>query len=300
VHMASWLGTAMLMARDKARWTGTLVFIGQPAEETVGGAAAMLKDGLFSRFPKPDYVFAIHDDDGIAAGTVGYVPGYSHANSDAIDITIYGRGGHGAAPQNTVDPIVIAARTVLALQTIVARELDPHDPAVITVGSIHAGTKHNIIPDTARLQLTVRTYKPEVRKHVLDSISRIARAESEAGGAPQPPKIELSDSTNANYNDPALTNRVAGALRRTLGGDHVIEIPSKMVSEDFSEYGRAGVPSTMFFVGAVHPTKLQEAKGTGEHLPGLHSSGFAPDLKPTIETAVATETTALLELLGKK
>jgi len=300
VHMTSWLGTAMLMARDKTRWSGMLVFIGQPAEETVGGASAMLKDGLFTRFPKPEYVFAVHDDDSLPAGTVGFVPGYSHASSDSVDITIYGRGGHGAAPQNTVDPIVIAARTVLSLQTIVSRELDPHDPAVVTVGSIHAGTKHNIIPDTAHLQLTVRSYRPEVRKHLLDSIARIARAESEAGGAPQPPKIEVSDGTNANYNDPALTNRVAAALRKTLGNDRVVEIPSKMVSEDFSEYGRAGVPSTMFFVGAVNPVKFQQAKASGEHLPGLHSSGFAPDLKPTIETAVLSETTALLDLLGKK
>jgi len=300
VHMTSWLGTAMLMARDKTRWSGTLVFIGQPAEETVGGASAMLKDGLFTRFPKPEYVFAVHDDDSLPAGTVGFVPGYSHASSDSVDITIYGRGGHGAAPQNTVDPIVIAARTVLSLQTIVSRELDPHDPAVVTVGSIHAGTKHNIIPDTAHLQLTVRSYRPEVRKHLLDSIARIARAESEAGGAPQPPKIEVSDGTHANYNDPALTNRLAAALRKTLGNDQVVEIPSKMVSEDFSEYGRAGVPSTMFFVGAVNPVKFQQAKASGEHLPGLHSSGFAPDLKPTIETAVLSETTALLDLLGKK
>ena len=203
-------------------------------------------------------------------------------------------------PQNTVDPIVIAARTVLSLQTIVSRELDPHDPAVITVGSFHAGTKHNIIPDTAHLQLTVRSYRDEVRKHLLASITRIARAEAEAAGAPQPPKIEFSEPTYANYNDPALTNRIATALRKTMGNDHVIEIPSKMVSEDFSEYGRAGVPSTMFFVGAVDPVKFQQAKAKGEHLPGLHSSEFAPDLKPTIETAVVTETTALLDLLGKK
>jgi amidohydrolase len=300
VHMTSWLGTATLMARDKAHWSGTLIFIGQPAEEAVGGASAMLKDGLFTRFPKPDYVFAIHDDDSLPAGVVGFVPGYSHASSDSVDITIYGRGGHGAAPQDTVDPIVIAARTILALQTIVSRELDPHDPAVVTVGSIHAGTRYNIIPDTAHLQLTVRSYRPEVRKHLLDSIARITRAESEAAGAPQPPKVEVADGAYANYNDPALTNRLAGALRKTLGNEHVIEIPPKMVSEDFSEYGRAGVPSTMFFVGAVNPAKLQEAKGKGEHLPGLHSSHWAPDLKPTIETAVVTETTALLDLLGNK
>lgn len=300
LHMTAWLGTATLLARDKSRWSGTLLFIAQPAEETVGGAAAMLKDGLFTRFSRPNFVFAVHDDTDLPAGKVGFVPGFSHANVDSVDITIFGKGGHGATPQNTVDPIVIAARTVLALQTIVAREVNPQDPAVVTVGSIHGGTKHNIIPDQVKLQLTVRTDRDEVRKHVLASIQRIARAEAEAAGAPQPPKVEFSEPTDANYNDPALTQRIAVALRRTLGDANLVQIPPKMVSEDFTEYGRAGVPATMFFVGAVDPVKFQQAKATGTRVPGLHSSTFAPDLKPALETAIATEMAAVLELLPKK
>ena len=299
VHMSAWMGTATLLSNSRDQWRGTLVLIGQPAEETVGGAAAMLKDGLFTRFPKPDYVIAIHDESDLPAGTVGYIPGYSHANVDSVDITIYGKGGHGAMPQTTVDPIVIAARTVLALQTIVSREIDPRDPAVITVGSIHGGTKHNIIPDSVHLQLTVRSYKPETRKHLLASIERIAKAESQAGNAPKPPLVEFSDASDSVYNDPKLTERVAAVLRKRLGNDKVVEMPPKMVAEDFSEYGKAGVPSVMFFVGAVNPAKYEAAKASGTRLPSLHSSQFAPDVKPTLETAIEAETAVLLDLLGK-
>ncbi len=299
VHMSAWMGTATLLSRARDQWRGTLVLIGQPAEETVGGAAAMLKDGLFTRFPKPDYVIAFHDDSDLPAGTVGFIPGYSHANVDSVDITIYGKGGHGAMPQTTVDPIVIAARTVLSLQTIVSRELDPRDPAVITVGSIHGGTKHNIIPDQVHLQLTVRSYQPETRKHLLASIERIAKAESEAGNAPKPPLVEYSDASDSVYNDPKLTERVVAVLRRRLGDDKVVQMPPKMVAEDFSEYGKAGVPAMMFFVGAVNPAKYQEAKASGTRLPSLHSSLFAPDVKPTLETAMEAETAVMLDLLGK-
>ena len=299
VHMSAWIGTATLLSQARDQWRGTLVLIGQPAEETVGGAAAMLKDGLFTRFPKPDYVIAFHDDSDLPAGMVGFTPGYSHANVDSVDITIYGKGGHGAMPQTTVDPIVIAARTVLSLQTIVSRELDPRDPAVITVGSIHGGTKHNIIPDSVHLQLTVRSYKPETRKHLLASIERIARAESEAGNAPRPPLMEVSDSSDSVYNDPKLTERVAAVLRRRLGSNNVVEMPPKMVAEDFSEYGKTGVPTVMFFVGAVDPAKYREARASGTPLPSLHSSHFAPDLKPTLETAIEAETAVMLDLLAK-
>ncbi len=299
VHMSAWMGTATLLSKARDQWRGTLVLIGQPAEETVGGAAAMLKDGLFTRFPKPDYVIAFHDDSDLPAGTVGFTPGYSHANVDSVDITIFGKGGHGAMPQTTIDPVVIAARTVLVLQTIVSRELDPRDPAVVTVGSIHGGTRHNIIPDSVHLQLTVRSYKPETRKHLLASIQRIAKAESEAGGTPKPPLVEFSDSSDSVYNDPKLTERVAAVLRRRLGNDKVVEMPPKMVAEDFSEYGKAGVPAMMFFVGAVNPAKYQAAKASGERLPSLHSSLFAPDVKPTLETAMEAETAVMLDLLGK-
>jgi len=299
LHMSAWMGTATLLSQSRDRWRGTLVLIGQPAEETVGGASAMLKDGLYMRFPKPDYVIAIHDDADLPAGTVGITPGFAYANVDSVDITIYGKGGHGAMPQKTVDPIVIAARTVLALQTIVSRELGPSDPAVITVGSIHGGTKHNIIPDQVHLQLTVRSYREEVRKHLLAAIERIARAEAEAGAAPKPPLVEFSEPTYAVYNDPQLTERVAVALRRRLGEDKVVRVEPKMIAEDFSEYGRAGVPATDLWVGAVNPDKYEAAKKSGESLPSLHSSQFAPDLRPTLATAIETETTVLLDLLGK-
>jgi amidohydrolase len=299
VHMSAWMGTATLLSKARDQWKGTLILIGQPAEESVGGAAAMLKDGLFTRFPRPDYVIAFHDDSDLPAGMVGYIPGYSHANVDSVDITIYGKGGHGAMPQTTIDPVVIAARTVLALQTIVSRELDPRDPAVVTVGSIHGGTRHNIIPDSVHLQLTVRSYKPETRKHLLASIQRIAKAESEAGGAPKPPLVEFSDSSDSVYNDPKLTERVAAVLRKRLGNDNVVQMPPKMVAEDFSEYGKAGVPAMMFFVGAVNPARYQAAKASGERLPSLHSSVFAPDVMPTLETAMEAETAVMLDLLGK-
>ncbi|MFZ3212101.1 MAG: amidohydrolase [Terriglobales bacterium] len=299
IHMSAWIGTATLLSQARDQWRGTLVLIGQPAEETVGGAAAMLADGLFTRFPKPDYVIAIHDESELPAGMVGYTPGYSHANVNSVDITIYGKGGHGAMPQTTVDPIVIAARTVLALQTIVSREIGPGDPAVITVGSIHGGTKHNIIPDSVHLQLTVRSYKPETRKHLLAAIERIVKAESEAGGAPKPPLVEFSEGSDSVYNDPKLTEREVAALQRQLGKGNVVEMPPKMVSEDFSEYRKSGAPTVMFFVGAVDPEKYREARASGTALPSLHSSQFAPDLKPTLVTAIETETTVLLDLLGK-
>ncbi|HEX5133868.1 MAG TPA: amidohydrolase, partial [Thermoanaerobaculia bacterium] len=253
IHMTSWIGAATLLSRAKDRWRGTLMMVGQPAEERGGGASKMLADGLFTRFPKPDFAFAIHDSAQAPAGTVLPISGYALANVDSVDITIYGRGGHGAYPHTTIDPIVIAARTVLALQTIVGRENNPLDPAVATVGSIHGGTKHNIIPDQVKLQLTVRSYKDDVRKHLLASIERIAKAEAAAAGAPRPPDVAVSDGTPATYNDPAVTKRVADALVRGLGADRVSQAEPVMGGEDFSEFGRAGVPSTLVWVGAVEP-----------------------------------------------
>ncbi len=300
IHMATWLGTARLLTSMKDRWRGTVMMVAQPAEEIVSGASAMLKAGLFTRFPKPDFAIAVHDDSDLPAGQVGYTPGYVLSNANSVDITIYGKGGHGASPQSTVDPIVIAARTILALQTIVSRENDPRDPAVVTVGSIHAGTKHNIIPDEAHLQLTVRSYQDEVQKHLLDAIARIARAEALAAGAPKEPLIELSDTAHATYNDPEVTQRLAAALRAALGKDNVVEQPPKMASEDFSEYGRAGVPAVMLSVGAVNPQKYAAAKAAGTVLPSLHSPLFAPDREPTLKTAIRAETAAALELLGKR
>ena len=299
VHMASWFGTAKLMATNRQRWHGTLILIGQPAEEIGAGASAMLKDGLFTRFPKPDFALAIHDDASLPAGQVGYTSGYTMASSDSVDITIFGRGGHGAQPHDTVDPIVIAARTVLALQTIVSRENNPLDPAVITVGTIHGGTKNNIIPDEVKLELTVRWYKPEVRKHLLAAIERVAKGEALAGGAPREPLVKVEPAANATYNDPELTRRLASALRNALGQANVVEIPPKMVFEDFSEFSLASVPSAIFAVGGVEPAKFAAAQQSGTPLPGLHSSLWAPDREPTLKTAITVETTALLELLGR-
>jgi amidohydrolase len=299
LHMSAWLGTARLMAAAASHWSGTLILIGQPAEETIGGAVPMMKDGLFTRFPRPNYVLAIHDQSGLPSGTVETNVGYVTANVDSVDITIHGRGGHGAKPQTTVDPIVIAARTVLTLQTLISRENDPQQPAVITVGSIHGGTKHNIIPDDVKLQLTVRSYSEAVRAHLLEGIRRIAKAEAEAAGAPEPPLVTVGDDRGyAVYNDPALTTRVTNALARRIGADRVKSMVPQMVSEDFSEYGRAGVPETMLWVGATDPAIYEAAMKSGEALPSLHSSMFAPDLERTLKTAMVVETTALLSVLG--
>src|SRR5437667_3380047 len=299
LHMAIGIATATLLAQNKDRWHGAFIYVGQPAEERIRGAKAMLADGLFTRFPKPDYVVAVHDTAELPAGKVGYTPGFSAANSDSVDVTIYGRGGHGAAPQKTVDPIVIAARTILAWQTIVARENDPRDPAVITVGSIHGGTKHNIIPDEVHLQLTVRSYKDEVRKHLLSAIERIADAEAAAAGADKKPTVRVIESVNAVYNDPKLTQRVAAVLRRALGDANVSEQQPIMGSDDFAEYGHLGVPALIFGIGAVEPAKFDAAQKSGEVLPGPHSPFFAPDREPSLRTGIQAESAAVLELLGK-
>jgi amidohydrolase len=300
LHMSIGIGTATLLARNKDRWQGTFIYVGQPAEERIRGAAAMLKDGLFTRFPKPDYALALHDTADLPAGKVGFTSGYSAATSDSVDVTIFGRGGHGASPQKTIDPIVIAARTVVAWQTIVAREIDPRDPAVITVGSIHGGTKHNIIPDQVHLQLTVRAYKPEVRKHLLSAIERIADGEAQAAGADKKPEVQVTESVEAVYNDPELTQRIAKVMRRTLGDSNVIPEPPMMASDDFAEYGHAGVPALIFSLGAVDPQKFEAAQQSGEALPGPHSPFFAPDREPSLRTGIEAETSAVLELLQKK
>ncbi len=299
VHMTVWVGTATLLARAKDQWRGTLVMVGQPAEEQGLGARAMLADGLFQRFPKPDFALAVHDSATAAAGTVEFVPEYAMASVDSVDVTLYGKGGHGAYPHLTVDPILLAARTVTAFQAIVSRERDPLEPAVLTVGSIHGGTKHNIIPDEVKLQLTVRSYKPEVRQRILSAIERIAKAESEAAGSPRAPRISVTEGTPALYNDPALLKRVQDALVRALGASNVRVGRPTMGGEDFAEYGRAGVPSVLLWVGAVEPSKHQEAQKSGTALPSLHSGLFAPDRERTLRTGVTTLTHAALEVLGR-
>jgi len=299
LHMSVAIGTASLLAQNKDRWHGTFIFVGQPAEERIVGATAMLKDGLYTRFPKPDVVFAIHDSALQPAGKVAFTPGYAASNADSVDVTIFGKGGHGSAPQLTIDPIVIAARTILSWQTIVSREISPQDPAVVTVGTIHGGTKNNIIPDDVKLQLTVRSYKDEVRKHLLSAIERIADAEAAAAGAEKKPAVEVVESVNAVYNDPALTQRLVAALEPVLGKSNVVQAPPIMASDDFAEYARAGVPSVMLNLGAVNPARFEAAHKGGEILPGLHSSGFVPDPELSLKTGILVETSAVLELLAK-
>jgi hippurate hydrolase len=298
LHMAAWAGTAAWMAGHRQAWKGTLMLVGQPAEELGTGAAAMLNDGLFSRFPKPDFAIGLHDDDTMPAGTIGYHAGYFRAAMASPVITLFGRGGHGAMPHNTVDPIVMAARTVLALQTIVARETNPQDPVVVTVGTIHGGTQRNIIPDQVRLELTVRTFGEDVRTRVLASIERIARGEALAAGAPREPLIEYADKgLGAVFNDPALTSRLASALRAAMGPQRVVEMPAKMTSEDFSEFGRAGVPAVLLHIGAVSAAALEESRKSGTPVPAPHSPLWLPALEPTLKGAVEAEIAALLDLL---
>ena len=301
IHMTSWVGAATLLAQSRD-WRGTLVFVAEPAEELGHGAAAMLEDGLLKRFPHPDYAVAIHDSALYASGQVAIVPGFALANVDMVDVSIYGKGGHGAAPHRAIDPIVIAARTIVALQTIVAREVNPLDAAVITVGSIHGGTKHNIIPDEVKLQLTVRSYKQEVQKQLIAGIERIAKAEAAAARAPKEPSVVVlkNQSASAVYNDPKLSERLAAALRRGLGETNVVPGEQVMVSEDFGAFGTAaGAPSVLLWVGAAEPTELASAKAAGTFVPNIHSALFAPDRVRTIRTGTTVLTLAALELLGK-
>ncbi len=297
LHMASLFATAEVMAHSQKTWHGTLMLVGQPAEETIGGAKAMLADGLFTRFPKPDFAVAMHVGNLLPAGTVGIVPGVYNTNADSLRITIYGKGGHGAAPQTTIDPIVIAARTILTLQTIPAREVKPGDLAIVTVGYVRAGTKNNVIPDSAELGLTVRTNKTEVRKQVLAAIARIVNAEAAAGGAAKTPLIERYESTDLVYNDPALAERLKPALEAALGKDHVVMEDPIPASEDFSYYVQQGVPGFYFSLGGADPKKLAEAKAAGTSLPSNHSSLFAPDVDPALHTGIAAEIAVLRELM---
>jgi hippurate hydrolase len=306
IHMTCLVGTGRALAALRDRWSGTLVLIGQPAEEIGVGARAMLTAGLYRKFPKPDYVLALHDSATLPAGTVGLLEGYIMANVDSVDITVRGVGGHGAYPHTTKDPIVLAARIVLAVQTIVSRETRPVDPAVVTVGSIHGGTKHNIIPDEVKLQLTLRSYSPAVRTHTIEAIKRICRGEAIAAGLPEDrmPIVAVTEDqfTPATYNDPALTRRVRAAITGWLGEDNVRTIDPEMGGEDFSQFGLTTekVPICMFRLGAVDPAKVAESQRTGVALPSLHSSKFAPVPEPTIKTGVTAMSAAALDLLAKK
>jgi amidohydrolase len=304
LHMTVLLGTAKMMEETKSQWSGTLVLIGQPAEEVVGGAAAMLRAGLYTKFPKPDYVIALHDSSFLPAGTVAWHAGTMLAGADSVDITIRGYGGHGAAPYVTKDPIVIGAELVVALQTIVSRESDPQVPTVVTVGSFHAGTKHNIIPDEAHLQLTVRTMTPAQREKVLAAIKRITNGIAEAAGIPaeRAPIIEIAkDAVPATINDPALTQRIAVSLDKALGKENVWPGQPIMASEDFSLFALEDPkpPISMFWLGATDPVKWKDAQEKGTRLPGPHSSEFAPLPEPAIRAGVKAMTTVATDLLHK-
>jgi len=305
IHITNMLGTAGMLAQLKDQWHGTLIILGQPAEETIDGARAVLRDGLYNKVPQPDFAIALHDSSELAAGTVGYTPGYALASSTSVDIKIRGVGGHGAKPDTTKDPIVVAAQVIMALQTIVSREDSPLDPVVVTVGSIHGGSKHNIIPDEVNLQLSVRTYKDEVRKRVLASIDRIAKGIALAAGIPAElaPIVKISETevTAATYNEPQLTERLAAVFAKNLGPENVIKVAPAMVSEDFGYLSLDHkIPATMFWLGAVAPAKVRQSRETGTPLPSLHSALFIPEPEPTLRTGIKAMTSAVLELLKKQ
>ncbi|MCA9129551.1 MAG: amidohydrolase [Planctomycetales bacterium] len=297
IHMANLIGVARFLAANRKSWSGTLMLIGQPAEERGAGARAMLDDGLFQRFPKPDYALALHCESATATGKVAVSPGYSLANVDSVDIIVRGKGGHGSAPESTIDPIVQAAELIMALQTIVSREVKPSEPAVVTVGSIHGGTKHNIIGDDCHLQLTVRSYSDEVRKLVLSAIKRKAIAVAQSFDAPEP-ELTFSEGTPALKNDAQLTERVVSSFRAALGSDNVLPMAPVMGGEDFSQYGLAGVPIVMYRLGVVTQSRLDRFQSLGVSPPSLHSAYFYPDPDEALRTGVMTMVSATLDLMA--
>jgi len=301
VHITCLVGVANLLTR-LTNWNGTVVFLAQPAEEFGLGAQAMLKDGLFTKFPKPNYCVALHVNAELPVGRIGVTEGYSAANVDSVDITIRGVGGHGAYPHKTKDPIVLAAQSILALQTIVSRERDPLDPAVVTVGSIHGGTKHNIVPDEVQLQLTVRTFTDEMRQQVLDTIKRIVAGQAVAAGIPEDrmPTVKVRDDfTPVVYNTPDLVQRLAGVFRKLIGEEKVVKREPTMGGEDFGLLGRTPdkIPICMFSLGSIDPARFEESQRTGKGLPSLHSSLYAPVVEPTLRMGLLTMTAAVLDLL---
>ena len=304
-HLASFIGTARRLVAMKSQWSGTLVMILQSGEETGEGAKAMLDDGLYARFPKPNTVFAFHDSASLPAGVIGVTPGYTTANVDNVDILVRGVGGHGANPQTTKDPIVLASRIVVTLQTLVSREKSPLEPAVLTVGSFQGGSRSNVIPDEAKLQLTVRSYKPEVRKLLLDGIARIARGEAIAAGVPDDrmPIVTIRDNqyTPATFNTEKLANRALDLFRSHFGTDRTVILPPLMVGEDVGRFwlGDQSVEGTLFWVGGVPKAKWDAVGGDTTRLPSLHSPFWAPDAETVIATATEAMTIAALDVLKK-
>ena len=304
IHMTAFIGTARRLTDNKDKWSGTLIMIGQPAEERSGGAKAMLKEGLFEKFPRPDYNLAIHVSADLKAGTVGVVKGYAMANVDSVDIIVRGQGGHGAYPQNTKDPIILAAQIIQSLQTIVSREISPLEPAVVTVGSIHGGSQHNIISNEVKMQLTLRSYSSEVREHTLKAIKRMTANLGRAAGLSEDllPIVKVLDEyTPAAYNNPKLATKMMGVFEKTIGKQNVLELGPEMVGEDFGRYGQVEpkIPSLMFRLGTVEAGKFKKARDGKLRLPTLHSADFAPDPKPTIQTGVLTMSNAVMDLMKK-
>jgi hippurate hydrolase len=296
VHMTNLVGVARYLAAHRDAWSGTVLLVFQPAEELGNGADAMIADGFFGKVPRPDFAVAFHDSADIPAGQIQYGSGFVMANIDSVDVTIKGRGGHGASPESTIDPIVIAAKFVLDLQTIVGREMKPNHPAVVTVGSIHSGTKHNIISDECRLQLTLRSLSPETREKLREAVRRKAFAAAASAGAPDP-TVEISEGTPALFNEPQLTERLTAALKKRFGGDNIKEGQPVMGGEDFGRFGSTGVPTTMFRLGAVSQKRLDEfaAKKVPPH--SLHSPLYYPDIEETLATGVPAMITCVTELL---
>jgi amidohydrolase len=304
-HISMFIGVARTLAKLKDQWHGTIIFVAQPAEELGTGARALLNAGLYEKFGKPDFALGFHDKADMQTGHIGVTEGYTYANVDSVDVTVRGVGGHGAYPYVTKDPIVLAAEMINAWQTIASRENNPLNPIVLTVGSIHGGTKHNIIPDEVKMQLTVRTYKPDVRERVLAAIDRIAKGIAATGGVPadRAPIVTVSKDqfTPATYNNPELTKRLVAVWKKSLGQENVEMVDPTMGGEDFSEYSLPdhSIPAVDFHVGAVAPERIAESKKTGTPLPSLHSSKFAPVPEPTIRTGIVAMTEVVLELMKK-
>ena len=304
-HIAIFIGTARALAKLKNQWHGTIVFVGQPAEELGTGARALLKDGLYEKFGKPNFALGFHDKADLETGRIGVTEGYTTANVDTVDVNVRGVGGHGAYPHKTKDPIVLTAEIINDWQTIISRENNPLDPIVVTVGSIHGGTKSNIIPDEVKMQLTVRTYKPETRERVLAAIDRIAKGCATAAGVPpeRAPIVTVSKDQfcPATYNNPELTRRLVAVWKSSLGDENVKIVDAVMGGEDFSEYSLSdhSIPAVNFHIGAVEPEKIAEYKQAGKELPTLHSSKFAPVPEPTIRVGIIGMTSAVLELMKK-
>jgi hippurate hydrolase len=302
-HMTAWLGTARRLAAMKDQWSGTLVMILQPGEETVQGATAMLEDGLYTRFPKPDYLLAFHDAASLPAGQIGITPKYALASVDSVNITVHGVGGHGAYPATTKDPIVLASRIVTSLQTLVSRENDPFQPAVITVGSFHSGTKHNIISDEAKLQLTVRSYPLDVQKKLIDGIRRVVRGEAIAAGIPEDkmPQVTIEEAAPSTFNTDKFSGQLRTLFTNHFGANRVVETKPIMASEDFSQYWQAdkSKEAVIFWVGGTPKAKWDAAGGDESKLPSLHSPFWAPEAETVISTATEALTVAALDVLKK-